>query len=791
MTTKADRHTRSMLPIPDRPTPGRTTYDAKDPDTTFPPIEPLLPPAGAPNVLVVLLDDVGFGASSAFGGPCQTPVADRLAGDGLRFNRFHTTALCAPTRQALLTGRNHHSVGMGSITETATSAPGNSSVRPNTKAPLAMTLKLNGYSTAQFGKCHEVPVWQSSPMGPFDGWPSAGGGFETFYGFIGGENNQYDPALYNGTTPVEPPATEEEGYHLTEDLADRACAWVRQQKALMPDRPFFMYFAPGATHAPHHVPLEWADKYAGQFAGGWDVLREQTIARQKELGVIPQETGLTSRHDEIPAWDEMPEELKPVLERQMEVYAGFLEHTDHHVGRVVDTIDDLGVLDNTIIYYIIGDNGASAEGTTQGAFNEMANFNGMAALETPEFMVSKINELGTPSSYNHYAVGWAWALNTPFQWTKQVASHWGGTRNGTIVHWPEGIDDPGGLRSQFSHVIDIAPTILEAAGLPEPTMVNGVQQSPMEGTSMLYSFRGPDEAERHDLQYFEMFANRGIYHKGWSAVTKHRTPWVMVGGELPAFDDDVWELYDGNADYSQARDLAAEHPELLATLQRLWLIEAVKYNVLPMDDRLIERAVPEIAGRPTLVHGTSQLFFPGMGRLSENSVVNIKNKSFSVTAEISVPEGKVAHGVVIAQGGRFGGWALYAREGRAKFVYNVLGIHAFPVEAEAPLPSGTHQIRVEFAYDGGGLAKGGDVTLFHDGTEVGSGRVEMTQPMVFSADETTDIGYESGTTVVDDYTSRTSHFTGKLHWVQIDLGLDDHDHFIDPEERFRIAMAQQ
>ena len=520
----------------------------------------MLPPEGAPNVLVILIDDVGFGASSAFGGPCATPNAERLAAGGLKFNRFHTTALCAPTRQALLTGRNHHSVGMGSITETATSAPGNSSLRPNTKAPLAMTLKLNGYSTAQFGKCHEVPVWQSSPMGPFDAWPSGGGGFETFYGFIGGENNQWDPALYEGTTPVEPPATPEEGYHLTEDLADHAIGWIRSQKALMPDRPFFVYFAPGATHAPHHVPKEWADKYAGKFADGWDAQRERTFARQKELGVIPADAELTPRHDEIPAWDDMPAELKPVLEREMEVYAGFLEHTDHHVGRVLDAIEDLGVLENTLIYYIIGDNGASAEGTLNGAFNEMANFNGMAALETPEFMASKLDELGSPSSYNHYAVGWAWAMDTPFQWTKQVASHWGGTRNGTIVHWPNGIDERGGLRTQFTHCIDVAPTILEAAGLPEPTMVNGVQQSPMEGTSMLYSFREPDAPERHDLQYFEMFGNRGIYYKGWSAVTKHRTPWVMVGGVVPAFDDDVWELYDGNVDYSQARDLAAEQP---------------------------------------------------------------------------------------------------------------------------------------------------------------------------------------------------------------------------------------
>jgi arylsulfatase A-like enzyme len=789
MTKSPDRHARSMLPIPDRPANGLTTYDAKDPDTAFPPIEALTPPAGAPNVLIVLLDDVGFGASTAFGGPCRTPTADRLAAGGLRYNRFHTTALCAPTRQALLTGRNHHSVGMGSITETATSAPGNSSLRPNTKAPLPLTLKLNGYSTAQFGKCHEVPVWQSSPMGPFDGWPSGGGGFETFYGFIGGENNQWEPALYEGTTPVEPPATAEEGYHLTEDLADRACSWMRQQKALMPDKPFFVYFAPGATHAPHHVPKEWADKYAGQFDDGWDALRERTFARQKELGVIPADAHLTERHDEITGWDDMPDDLKPVLARQMEVYAGFLEHTDHHVGRVIDTIEDLGILDDTLVYYIIGDNGASAEGTMNGAFNEMANFNGMAALETTEFMLATMDELGSPDSYNHYSVGWAWAMNTPFQWTKQIASHWGGTRNGTIVHWPARIEEKGGLRSQFTHVIDLAPTILEAAGLPEPTMVNGVLQSPMEGTSMLYTFGDAGVEERHDLQYFEMFGNRGIYHRGWSAVTKHRTPWVMVGN-VGALDDDVWELYDGSADYSQAHDLAAEDPDRLANLQRLWLIEATKYGVLPIDDRGAERLNPEMAGRPSLIRGTSQLFFPGMGRLSESSVVSIKNKSFSVTAEVEVPAGG-ADGVIIAQGGRFGGWCVYAKDGRAKFVYNVLGIHEFATEAESPIPEGTHQVRMEFAYDGGGLAKGGDVTLYYDGTPVGHGRVEATQAMIFSADETTDIGYESGTCVTPDYSAATSRFTGSIQWVQVDLGDDDHDHFIDPEERLRVTLARQ
>ena len=789
MPSQRDKLQRSVLPIPDIARPGLTTYDAKDPDTHYPPIEPLRPPEGAPNVLIVLLDDVGFGASSAFGGPCHTPTAERLAASGLRYNRFHTTALCAPTRQAMLTGRNHHSVAMGSITETATSAPGNSSLRPNTKAPLPLTLRLNGYSTAQFGKCHEVPVWQTSPMGPFDAWPSGGGGFEYFYGFIGGENNQWDPALYEGTTPIEPPATPEEGYHLTEDLADRAINWMRQQKALLPDKPFLVYFAPGATHAPHHVPKEWADKYKGQFAHGWDRQRELTFARQKELGVIPADADLCARHPAITAWDDMPADLKPVLEREMEVYAGFLEHTDYHVGRLIDTLAELEILDNTLVFYIIGDNGASAEGTINGAFNEMANFNGMAALETPEFMLSKMDEFGSPESYNHYSVGWAWAMDTPYQWTKQVASHWGGTRNGTIVHWPAGIQQKGGLRSQFCHVIDIAPTILEAAGLPEPTFVNGVQQSPMEGISMLYSFDNPDAPERHDLQYFEMFGNRGIYYRGWSAVTKHRTPWLLTE-QAPPFDDDIWELYDGRQDFSQAHNLAAQMPDKLRALQRLWLIEAVKYNVLPMDDRTGERLNPDLAGRPTLVKGKSQLFFPGMGRLSENSVVNIKNKSFSVTAEIEL-SAQPANGVIIAQGGRFGGWSVYAREGKLKFVYNVLGIHEFAIEATETIPAGRHQVRMEFAYDGGGLAKGGNVTLFYDGRPVGAGRVETTQAMVFSADETTDIGYESGTPVSRDYTSHSSRFSGKIHWVQLDTGVDDHDHFIDPEERLRVAMARQ
>src|SRR5450432_4061987 len=497
MSDQSNKISRHILPIPDRQHIGLTTYDAKDPDTKFPPIEPLRPPEGAPNVLIVLLDDVGFAASSAFGGVINTPTAERLAADGLKFNRFHTTALCSPTRQAMLTGRNHHSVNMGAICELATSAPGYSSVLPKNKAPLPMTLKLNGYSTAQFGKCHEVPVWETSPMGPFNQWP-LGSGFEYFYGFVGAETNQWYPALYEGVTPVEPSKTPEEGYHLTEDLTDKAVTWVSQQKSLMPDKPFFMYYAPGGTHAPHHVATEWSDKYKGKFDQGWDTVREETLARQKALGVVPPDTELIARHEEIPAWDDMPDDLKPLLARQMEVYAGFMEHTDHNVGRLVDALEALEVLDDTLVYYIIGDNGASAEGSLNGTFNEFFIFNGASEFESAASMEARIDEFGTPTSYNHYAVGWAHAMDTPYQWTKQVASHFGGTRNGTIVHWPNGIAAKGEIRSQFHHVIDLAPTILEAAGLPAPAIVNGVQQAPLEGASMLYAFNDAKAPEHRE-----------------------------------------------------------------------------------------------------------------------------------------------------------------------------------------------------------------------------------------------------------------------------------------------------
>jgi arylsulfatase A-like enzyme len=782
---------RTVLPIPSRGRSGLVTFDAKDPDTKYPPIEQLRPPKGAPNVLIVLIDDAGFGSSSAFGGPCQTPVAERLAAGGLKYNRFHTTALCSPTRQALLTGRNHHSAGMGGITEIASGSPGYCSVLPNTISPIARTLKLNGYATAQFGKCHEVPVWETSPAGPFDAWPTGGGGFEYFYGFIGGEAHQWYPSLYEGTTPIEVKKTPEQGYHFMEDMTDKAIGWIGQQKALIPDKPFFVYFAPGATHAPHHVPKEWADKYKGKFDAGWDELREQTFARQKKLGVVPENCKLTARHEQIPSWEKMPAALKPVLRRQMEVYAGFLEYTDHHVGRLLDSLEKLKLLDDTLVYYIIGDNGASAEGTLNGTFNEMINFNGAAAIETPEFLTERIDKLGGPESYNHYAVGWAHAMNTPYQWTKQVASHWGGTRNGTIVHWPNGIKSKGEQRSQFAHVIDVAATILEAAGLPEPVSVNGVQQRPLEGVSMLYSFNDAKAPERHETQYFEMFGNRGIYHKGWTAVTRHKTPWLLVGEKTPRFDDDVWELYDTNKDWTQANNLAKQMPEKLHELQRLWLIEATRYNVLPLDDQVAERMNPDTAGRPVLIKGKSQVLFGGMGRLSENSVVSVKNKSHSVTAEIDVPQAGV-EGVIIAQGGNIGGWALYAKEGKLKYCYNLLGVKYSYVESNEAVPVGKHQVRMEFAYAGGGLGKGGTVSLYLDGKRVGEGAVAATAAMIFSADDGCDVGQDTGSPVSQDYRAGENAFSGRVLGVLISIDeTGNSDHLVTAEDAIRVALARQ
>jgi arylsulfatase A-like enzyme len=773
------------LPAPDLAYQGPLAFDVRDLPEALPAIAATRPPDGAPNVLIMLLDDVGFGASSAFGGPIHTPTAERLAAAGLKYTRFHTTALCSPTRAALLSGRNHHQVGMGHITETATPSPGYRSTRPNSCTPVAEILRQHGYNTAQFGKCHEVPVWESGPTGPFDHWP-VNSGFEKFYGFIGGETNQWAPALVDGTTAIDPP--DDPDYHLMEDLADKTIAYIRQQKALTPDKPFFTYFAPGATHTPHHVPQEWIEKYKGKFDDGWDALRDRSIARQKELGVIPQDCALTTRPEGIEAWDDVPDEWKPIFARQMEVYAGFLEYADTQSGRVIDALDELGVLDDTLVIYIIGDNGASAEGGLKGTFMITTASNGGGEYETADFWREHLDDLGGPTAYNHYSVAWAHALCAPYQWTKQVASHYGGTRNGTIVHWPARIKGRGEVRNQWHHVIDVAPTILELAGIAEPDTVDGVTQIPMQGVSMAYSFDDATAEERHHTQYFELMGNRGIYDRGWTAQTIHRIPWDVVAKPHP-FDADVWELYDTTSDWSQSRNLAAEQPGKLAELQQLWLIEAVRHNVLPLDDRAAERMNPAIAGRPTLVTGDTLRLYPGMNRLGENVAINVKNRSYSVTAEIDVADGTT--GALVAQGGRTGGWSFLVDGGKLAYHYNYCGLLRATVTAGDPLPAGAHQVRAEFAYDGGGIGRGGTLTLYVDGNAVGEGKIQRTHPLYFSFDEGLDVGMDTGMPVYEGYTTERGRFSGTINWARIDLGEDDHNHLIPPEAHLQAALTHQ
>lgn len=757
--------TRRRLPIADGRSPSPTSLDVREQDPPFEPPQPLSAPEGAPNVVVVLLDDMGFGAPSAFGGPCEMPTAERLAEGGLRYTRFHVTAVCSPTRQSLLTGRNHHSVGMGVTTEMASSSPGYSGVRPLSAGTMGQALQGNGYSTAAFGKWHQTPARDVSAAGPFNRWPT-GEGFDKFYGFMCAEMNHWYPVLFEDTTPVEPSRTPEEGYHLSEDQVDQAIDWVRNQQSLKPDTPFFTYLAFGATHAPYHVPREYRDKYKGRFDHGWDRQREITLQRQKELGVVPEDAELAPWAEGVPHWDELSDAEKRSAASLMELYAGFAEHTDVQIGRFVDALDEMGELDNTLFVYILGDNGASAEGGLGGTLNEHRIASGIT--DSAEFINEHADSLGDATTHAHYPVGWALAMNTPYQWTKQVASHFGGTRDGMVVHWPRGIAEKGGIRNQFHHVIDVMPTVLEAAGLPHPTDVNGVPQQPVEGTSMLYSFNEADAADRHRLQYFEMVGNRGIYHDGWMAVTRHGTPWEMVQDERRYFDDDVWELYDTNTDWTQARDLAAEHPGKLRELQQLFLVEASKYGVFPLDDRMTERENPREAGRLDLMGDRrSVTFHAGAKRLTEETAPNVKNRSHSITAAITVPaEG--AEGVLIAQGGRFGGWSLYVHEGRPCYAYNYFGLEVYRARGEV-LAAGEHEVRVDFTYDGGGVGKGGDVSLHVDDEQVGKGRVEGTIPYYFAFDETFDIGVDRASPVTDDYAPADNAFDGTLRWVRVDL----------------------
>jgi arylsulfatase A-like enzyme len=750
---------RTILPIPEPVNPPITEMDARK--ATPPPRFEVDAPANAPNVLIVLIDDMGFGQSSAFGGPVQMPTVERLASAGLRYNHFHTTALCSPTRAALLSGRNHHVNNMGSITETATAFPGQTGQRPNSVAPLAEMLRLNGYSTAAFGKSHETAAWEVSPSGPTDRWPTRSG-FDKFYGFIGGETNQWAPLLYEGLNQVELP--KDPNYNFMTDMTSQAIRWVQSEKSLTPNKPFFIYFAPGATHAPHHVPKSWIAKYKGKFDQGWDALREQTLARQKRLGVVPSETKLAPKPQAIKDWAALSADEKKLFARQMEVFAGFGEYADTEIGRLIKAIEDTGQLDNTLIFYIVGDNGASAEGGMSGLFNEYTYFNQVP--ETVQEILKHYDELGGPTTYPHYAAGWAVAGDTPFTWTKQIASSYGGTRNGMVVHWPKGIKAKGELRSQWHHVIDVAPTILETAGLPEPKSVNGTVQTPIEGVSLAYTFADAKAPNRHTTQYFEIFGNRAIYQDGWLAGTVHRAAWEFKVRR--PLEDDVWELYDTQADFSLTNDLAAKNPEKLKEMQALFLKEAVKYSVLPLDDRLTERFVAALVGRPDLMAGrTSLTVYDGMTGMTENVFLNLKNHSHVITAEVEIPKNG-AKGVLLTQGGRFGGWSLYLNNGKPTYTYNWLGLQRYTVAATQALPPGKATIRFEFAYDGGGPGKGGKGTLFVNGKQVATGRIERTQCCVFSADEGADVGIDEGTPVTEAY-KVPFKFTGKIAKVTVEL----------------------
>jgi arylsulfatase len=755
---------RTVLPVPEPEVEPITEIDARN--ATAPSRFHVRAPEDAPNVVIVLIDDMGFGTSSAFGGPVNMPTLDRLANSGLRYNRFHTTALCSPTRVALLTGRNHHVNNAGAIMELATAFPGNTGIRPLSVAPLAEILRLNGYSTAMFGKYHETPPWEASISGPQDRWPTHSG-FDEFYGFIGGETNQWAPALYHGNVRVEPP--HDPNYHFTTDMTNKAIAWTRFQQALTPDKPFYIYFSTGATHAPHHVPEEYIARYRGQFDAGWDQLREETLERQIEIGVVPEGTQLTKRPDEIPAWDSLTADQKRLFARQMETFAGFAEHTDHEVGRLVQALEDLGELDNTLFVYIAGDNGSSAEGGPDGTYNELLALNGIVSDVSSQ--LEHIDEWGGPSTFPHFSIGWAHATNTPFQWTKQVASHFGGTRNGMVMHWPARIENANGeLRSQFHHVIDVAPTVLEAAGLPEPTEVNGTVQRPMDGVSMVYTYDDAQAPDRRTTQYFEMFANRAIYHEGWVAATRHSIPWLM-SSDFPALDEDKWELYNVSEDFSQANDLAEAEPERLLELQELFREEAIRNHVFPLDDRRSERFDARLAGRPDLMDGrTSLTLGEGMTGIMENAFINLKGQSHTVTADIDVPEGG-AEGVIISQAGRFGGWSMYLKDGKAAYTYNYGGLEWTTIEAPEALSQGTHTVRYEFTWGGGEPGTGGTARLVVDGANVGEATIERMMPFVYSADEGVDVGTDNETPVTEEYEEGNNRFTGRI--AQVTVELDD------------------
>jgi arylsulfatase len=752
---------RTKLPIAQAPFKGKVGVTAADSVKDFP--MEVTAPEGAPNVLLILTDDVGFGATSTFGGPIPTPTFDRLAKNGLKYNQFHTTALCSPTRAAIITGRNHHTVSTGGIMEIGVGYPGYNTLVRKSCGTIGQILKYNGYNTSWFGKNHNVPDWHTSQAGPFDLWP-VGLGFEYFYGFVGGDTSQWAPAIVENTLPIEPPHDDAD-YNFDEAMADKAISWMRMQHAVAPDKPFFCYYATGTAHAPHHAPREWIAKFKGQFDQGWDKVREETLARQKKLGVVPPNTRLTERSKGIPAWDSLNAKQKELYARMMEVYAGALAHADHEFGRLIDVIEEMGELDNTLVIYIQGDNGASAEGSPQGLLNEMTFFNN---IEVPfDEVYRRMDELGGPMTFNHYPIGWAHAMDTPFQWTKQVASHFGGTRNGMVISWPKRIKNTGKVCSQFHHVVDITPTILEATGLPAPESIEGITQEPMAGVSMAYTWNDTNAESQRTTQYFEMFANRAIYDNGWVACTTPTSPpWVSVVDPVDVLEGYEWELYRITEDFSESENLAQQHPEKLQELKRLFYIEAVKHDVLPLDNSKVERL--DVRNRPSLTRGRDTFtYYDGMTRIPEGSAPDVKNKSFAISAVVDVPEAG-CEGLLMTQGGRFCGLGLYILEGKPIFVYNLADVERYRVESDEPLKPGRHVVTLDFKYDGGGIAKGGQATLSVDGQVVDSQRFPRTIGFRMSLDETLDIGEDTGTPVSEDY-AVPFKFNGELEKVTIKI----------------------
>lgn len=755
---------RTVLPVPEGRYAGKVGRYVADSDP--PRFAPMVQaPEGAPNVVLILLDDVGFGQMGTFGGGIETPELDALARQGLRYNQFHTAALCSPTRAALLTGRNHHAVGSGRITEIASGYDGYSSVIPKSAATVAEVLRQNGYATAMVGKHHNTPDWETSRVGPFDRWP-AGLGFDYFYGFLGGETHQFEPSLYENTVPV-PQRPRDPAYHLTTDLVDHAIDWMRQVKAAAPRKPFFLYVAPGATHTPHHVPPPWIDRFRGRFDAGWDEYRRLTLERQKHLGIVPRETDLTPRPGGIPAWDGLTPDQKKVYARMMEVYAGFTAQTDYEMGRLIRAARQLPGGDDTLVIYVAGDNGASAEGGPQGTLNAISLLN--ARVETASDMVEHLDELGTGRHMNHFPYGWAHAMNTPFQWYKMVASHLGAVRNGLVISWPARLREAhGDVRTQFGHVVDVMPTILEAVGVPAPKVVNGVEQQPLDGTSMLYTFGHPEAPSRHRTQYFEVAANRAVYQDGWIAAAKYfAVSDYFTAKPVPKDPGQVtWELYDLRRDFSEAHDLAAREPARLEAMQRLFWREAARNHVLPMG--LNSEEDMEGIYRPSYIRGMTEFaYMPGV-QLPEGSAPRLKNTSFRIEADAELDAGRT-EGVLLAAGGRFSGFALYVKEGRLRFAYNYLDAEHTTIESAGRLPSGKVTLAAEFRYLGGS-ARGGPatITLFAGGRPVGEGRIERTVPRRFSLSETFDVGLDSGTPVTADYAAPAG-FSGPLTQVRVRL----------------------